>query len=98
MKFYHVEETNCFTSYEMYNNTVREEVIEYKGLNILVVQKINKISNRDFKFVLVPGVVRKQTVENGVKISEVDPISREDRQDLENLLRKQGYLGPINFS
>ena len=77
-------------------NVVEEKLIQYNGLEVLVIQKQ---LDHGRKYVLVIGYHIKSLGKDheGRKVSEISPISNNDKNKLETPIRDAGLIGRINF-
>lgn len=81
------------------NENLYEKLIPYKGSKVLVVQARNR---QGYDNVIVPGVVvnyKGKTYGDDGKgqLSEVEPIKKKERPELEKIIRDSGFKGPISF-
>lgn len=66
-----------------------DEIMEYGEKNLVVIERMNKYN--DESTTLVPGFLEQSiNYDNGEKISEVTPISSDQRESVARFLRRNG--------
>ncbi|MEK6923234.1 MAG: hypothetical protein AABW84_00855 [Nanoarchaeota archaeon] len=76
---------------------IREEILKYDGADILIVQKSNQFIAKSY--IVVLGQVLDQIfAKNGkAKTTFVAPIDKEEYTQLEELVKKAGFEGDVQF-
>ena len=95
---YQVKEMSGETS--IVDRTLSQEYVDYDGNKVLVDQKESYSQGKVHPYVVVAGIVVSDvyTTQYGKKAVKCDPFPEDKKEDLEAILRKEGFRGNINLT